>query len=232
MNNLIFSAVSIFLINFAAQAQIDPEKVPVFFDKLYISDGFDSNDHVDILGHGMFNNSCYRYAETKVYINQSAMRIQVQPIAYKYPGYCLQMMVPFWKVFDVGILKAGHWEVYQGENEKIGSFDISQATTNDPDDFIYAPVTQAFYRQTNKSKKIQLTGEFTNDCMSITEVKVNVQKNVLLLQPIAEIENRTNCKSGIYPFTKDVAIDPPAGSYLLQVRSMNGNRVNSLITVK
>lgn len=236
MIRLLISASSLLLMGFAPNAfsQADPTKVPVSFNKIYVSEGFDSNDHVQILGEGVFQNGCYRYAETKVQVDERERRIFIQPIAYKYSGYCLQVMVPFWKVFDVGILAAGRWEVFQGTTpSKLGEFNIRPALSEEADDYMYAPVSQAFYKPTANGHKVVLTGEFSNDCLSISEVKVNVQPNVIVLQPIAKVDAKASCKTGSFPFSKDVSIGAVrSGRYLLQVRSMNSNSINSLIEVR
>ena len=205
MIHTIISASSLLLVAFGANAfaETDPTKVPVSFNKVYVSEGYDSNDHVQSLGEGVFNNGCYRYAETKMKIDELQKRIYIQPVAYEYSGYCLQVMVPFWRVLDIGILSAGHWEIYQGKNmDKIGQFNIRPALSSEPDDYTYAPISQAFYKQTANGNKVLLSGEFTSDCLSIAEVKVNIQSDVLVLQPIAKIETRSNCKMGRFPFSK------------------------------
>ena len=64
-------------------------------------DGFVSNDTAQIVGEGMFSNSCYRHAETTVRVDHVNKTIHVGPVAYKYNGYCLQVILPFDRVVDV-----------------------------------------------------------------------------------------------------------------------------------
>ena len=67
-------------------------------------------------------------------------------MAFEYSGICLQAIMPFQKVVELGILRAGTWEVFQGEETtKLGQVQIHVAKTESSDDFLYAPVSQAFF---------------------------------------------------------------------------------------
>jgi hypothetical protein len=110
---------------------------------------------------------------------------------------------------------------------------VRQSTTDNTDDYLYAPISQAYYSQSKTGRTIILTGEFSNSCMTLTSVKVDIQPEVIVLQPISDMANRANCTAGQFPFSKTVDINAAKpGRYLLHVRSLNGNAVNSLIDVK
>jgi hypothetical protein len=230
------SALSLVLLAMTSVAYANPEpvKVPALFSKAYLPSGFDSNDVVQIVGEGLFRNTCYRHAETTVRVDEAQRRIQVGPVAYEYAGFCLQVILPFNRTIDVGILKPGTWEVVQGPNsEKLGQITIRSANRREADDFLYAPISQAFFQQKGDVSRIVLTGEFTNDCFAIERVKTSVQPDVLVIQPIARLRERANCKSGHFPFSKVVELEGvPQGRYLLHVRSMNGNAINTLVQVQ
>ncbi len=211
----------------------EPKKVPTVFKRIFVPGGFDSNDQVQIVGQGLFNNSCYRPAETLVRVDAAMKRLYLTPMAFEYPGICLQVMLPFQKVVDLGILRAGTWEVFQGaEPTKVGQVQIHIAKTESSDDYLYAPVSQAFFFQEGSVSNFTITGEFANDCLQLEEVKVTVEPDVVVLQPIAKVVDNPDCKVGRFSFSKTISIDSvPAGRYLLHIRSLNGNAVNSLINV-
>jgi hypothetical protein len=237
MNRLFLSLSVILLLSSfhseRAQAQSSPARVPTSFSKLYAPGGFDSNDHVQIVGEGMFRNTCYRHADTTVRLDEASKRIYLGPVAYEYGGLCLQLILPFERVLDVGILSPGKWEVFQGsEEKKLGEVSIRPATTDSADDFLYAPVSQAFLQQKGSVTEVLLSGEFSNDCLSVEQVRTTIEANVIVLQPISKIENRNNCKNGKFAFAKTVVLkNVTAGRYLLHVRSLNGNAINSLVNV-
>lgn len=229
------AAVFVLALSSIANAQTSPTKVSALFNKMYAPGGFDSNDHVQFVGEGHFRNSCYRPAPESVRIDETAKTISVGPVAYEYSGFCLQVILPFQRVVDVGILSAGNWEVLEKDGNtklSLGKITIAPALSNNPDDSLYAPVSQAFFHQSGNVSRFTVTGNFPNSCMKLNDVKVTLEKEVIVLQPFAELALRENCTSGSFPFSKIVSIKAiPTGRYLLHVRSMNGNAVNNLIDV-
>lgn len=227
--------VAVFMFS-AVKATADdaPTKVKVNFGKIYVAQGFDSNDKVQIVGEGLYTNGCYRNAETKVRIDHDQKIVSLTPFAYKYDGLCIQVILPFDRVVDVGILKAGTYKVkVEGQSNFLGDLTTTVAATKNPDDFNYAPISQAFFRHSGESNVVSLTGEFPSSCMSLKEVKFDVQPDVLVVQPIAQMEERTDCKEGRFYFEKDMEVGPmKSGRYLLHVRSMNGKAINNLVEVQ
>lgn len=218
---------------FGSFATTEPTRVAATYSKIYAADGFDSNDLVQITGEGMFRNTCYRQAEPTVSVDEETHTITVGPVAYEYSGLCLQFVLPFQRTIDIGILKAGRWTVEQGSHQKLGAFSVKAASTNSADDYLYAPISQAFYRRNAGANEVLLTGSFPNDCMVLDNEKVSIQSEAIVIQPIARVENRAGCKDGKFAFTKVISIPLiPTGRYLLHVRSMGGNAMSSLIDVE
>lgn len=236
MNRLHVYALAIFtLVGTASQmTYANPLKVPAYFQTIYVPEGYDSNDHIQIVGEGKFSNSCFRQAETRVRIDEAQQKIFLGPVAYSYPGICLMVILPYQKTIDVGILKPGTWEVVQDTNKKVVSeIKVLQAKTESADDYLYAPVSQAFFYQSATSGHVMLTGTFSNSCLRLEEIKITVKNNVVVVQPIAVMKERSNCQNGQFPFAQNTSTNIiPVGRYLLHVRSLNGNAVNSIIDVK
>jgi hypothetical protein len=228
------SIISLVTVAGVAHAQVEPTKVGAIYSHMYAPGGFDSNDHIQIVGEGVFRNTCYRPAVTKVQVNEATRQILVGPAAYEYSGFCLQVLLPFNRVIDVGILKPGRWEVLQGpQAERLGDLNVRAAITENPDDFLYAPISQAFFQQRGTSAEVLISGEFQSSCMKLEDVKVTIEPEVLVLQPIARMETSQPCSDGKFPFNKKVTVKIlPAGRYLLHVRSMNSNSVNTLFEMK
>ncbi len=221
---------AILLASGAALAQGTPAIVPVNFQKIYVPDGFDSNDHVQFMGEGQFQNSCYRHHQSRVEVDKENKIISVRPVAYKYPGLCLQWILPFNRVVDVGILPAGNYKIVQSsDGTQLGAAHIKEATRLEADDYLYAPINQALIVGDKGSYKLYMDGEFAMSCMKTKEVKFQIQRDVIVVQPIAEIDTSTPCLPGAYPFQSSVDIGLMApGKYLLHVRSMDGKAINTL----
>ena len=226
---------SFFAILFASQAMaaFEPNIVPVTFDRVYVPDGFDDNDHAQIIGEGFFPNSCYRYAFTKVNVDHGDKIITLKPFAYKYDGICLQMLINFNNPVDLGVLQAGRYNIVRhGDNKSLGHINVRPAKSKDADDYMYAPIAQAFFTPSKGQGKINLTGNFPLSCMKIKEVKVDAQDGILLVQPIAFIDNSMECVEGSYSFKArgDVPSAKP-GRYFMHVRTPNNKSINSPIDI-
>jgi hypothetical protein len=236
MKRLFISALSltfIFAASLAKAQSTDPVRVPALFGKAYVPNGFDSNDNIQFVGEGMFRNTCYRHANTTVRVDESQKTVFVGPVAYEYSGFCLQVILPFERVVDVGILKAGTWKIVQANGaSELGEIKVLPALTQNPDDYLYAPISQAYFRQVGSGAEIVLSGEFPSSCLSLDQVKVEVQPDVIVIQPIAKMATGPTCKDGSFPFSKVVPVNSiKTGRYLLHVRSMNGNAINTLVSV-
>ena len=215
-----------------ALAQENPVKVPVSFKRIYVPEGFDDNDNVQFVGEGLFSSSCYRYSDTAVSVNHTDKIINISTNAFKYNGVCMMLVLPFDRVVDVGILKQGTYSIVQGQTGlQVGSIVVKSSTRGEPDDNLYAPISQALFTSKGGVNKVTLTGDFPLSCMKLRKVETHVLTDSLIIQPIAEMVN-TGCKDGTFPFETEVdfgTVKP--GRYLLHVRSMNGKSINSLVDV-
>ena len=215
------------------QVSVTPSKSAVSFDKVFVPRGFDSNDNVEIVGVGNFAHSCYHMAPTDVIVDQQAHTITLSPVAYRIGGMCLQVELPFARVVEVGIVDPGHYQILQAADHKdLGTIEVEQAKTGATDNFLYAPITQAFYSEKNGTGQVQLTGNFPNSCMRLKEVRSSVSADTIVILPIVEMKDNGNCLSQSTAFktvTNLSKIKP--GQYLLHVRSMNGNSINDVIDI-
>lgn len=130
-----------------------------------------------------------------------------------------------------GVLKPGTYKLIQAtDGADLGEIPVQAAQSERPDDFMYAPVSQAFFKKRGADGDVTLAGNFPNSCMQMDEVKVTLEPKVIVLQPIAKIDKRLGCHDGHYPFQVKTKIpNIPAGRYLLHVRSMNAKSINSLV---
>jgi hypothetical protein len=210
----------------------EPTKIPAAYQTAYIPGGFDSNDSVEVVLEGRFSSSCWRPAEISFAVDQDKNEIHVGPAAYLYPArLCAQLILPFDRVVNFGVLKPGMYKLIQAtDGVELGEVPVKAAQTERPDDFMYAPVSQAFFKKKGADGEVTLAGNFPNSCMQMDEVKVTLEPKVIVLQPIAKIDKRLGCQDGHFPFQVKTKIPSiPAGRYLLHVRSMNAKAINSLV---
>ncbi len=240
MSRLLTFAVFIFSFqSLSALADSNPREpvlVAATFSKMYAPQGFDSNDNVQFVGEGLFRNTCYRPAPSTAAIDLVTKTVTVGPVAYEYSGFCLQVILPFQRVIDVGILPAGTWKVMEAgslSRVPLGEIQVNPALIESADDYLYAPISQTFFQQRGTSSSVLLSGEFSSNCLSLETVKVIIQKEVIVLQPIAKLEPFLKCIEGKVLFSKKVSLGKiKPGRYLIHVRSMNGNAANTLVNVE
>lgn len=211
-----------------------PQRVPAVYEKAYIPQGYDNNDIVEVVLEGMFSSACWRPADIKVEVDHDRRKVLVGPAAYQYPGLCAQMVMRFDRVVPIGVLRSGVYDLVQAtDGRKLGEIPVAVATTEEPDDYLYAPVEQAFFRDQGRSGQLIIAGHFPNDCWILDEVRVRVGDDVIVVQPIAKIERRRTCQEGSYPFHNISMIDfVQKGRYLLHVRSANAKSVNSMVEMQ
>ncbi|MCK6597257.1 MAG: hypothetical protein L6Q37_02740 [Bdellovibrionaceae bacterium] len=200
----------------------------------YIPVGFDSNDNVQFVVEGVYRDTCSKPAGTRFKINPSSRTIELVSYEYRYQGPCLDVLVPHDEVINLGVMASGNYSVLQSGGKKLGLLNVTRATKTSPDDFLYAPISQAYLKSHNGQVTITISGVFTNSCMRLAQVNPQVQPRVIAVQPIAAIDQRpAGCVNGQYPFEHTFTINNVrSGRYLLHVRSLNGNAINTLYDIE
>ena len=210
----------------------EPQVVDVQFNKSYIPRGFDSNDNGQIVAEGTLPNTCYKPAQTEVVIDHAQKTVTLFAKARKYEGICLPVLVNYHRVIDLGVMNVGEYRVLQG-SANLGKLQIAAATSSSADDFLYAPISQAYFEKVDQYHQVKISGEFKNSCMKLVDVLFNIEDDVIVLQPISELEDGEACAEGTFPFESAVILENlPAGRYLLHIRSLNAKAVNSLVNAR
>lgn len=203
-------------------------------DAGYIPDGFDSNDNVQVVVEGVYRDTCSKPAGSRFKVNPITKNIEVVLYEYRYEGLCLDVLVPHDEVINLGVVTDGQYKVIQSGGRNIGVLNVVKATKTTPDDYLYAPVAQAYLKSQNGKVAVTISGVFTNSCMKLRNIIPKVQPKVIAVAPIAELEQRAGvgCVNGSYPFEQTILINNvKPGRYLLHVRSLNGKAVNNLFDV-
>lgn len=223
---------SLFLFFSVSSAFAAPELVSVPIDRTFFPVGFDDNDISQVVITGDLPDTCHKLGPTGVHVDRVNKVLTVQQRAYKAPGVCMRVFVPYTSVVNVGILEAGTYTVEDRASGKImGPLTVEVAKTPWQDDYLYAPVADAFVETQGGKRTLVITGSFTDRCTSLKEVRVEPHKDVIVVQPIAGHTDRPhNCGHEKVPFLRRDALPQVAGgTYLLHVRSMNGQALNKVI---
>ncbi|NRA64139.1 MAG: hypothetical protein HRU19_06615 [Pseudobacteriovorax sp.] len=227
---------------FPLLSQANPVPVDAPITKIFVPQGFDDNDNSEVVIHGEFPSSCYKIGSVKADIDEESKEIAVSASALFYPdSVCIQSVTPFIQSVNVGVLKEGTYKAKMKDNAKVTrEFSVSRRTTESPDDFLYAPVENAYlevdYATGKQSIKLQGTFPYLFiGCMVIKEVRsYQAPSDVLVVLPIAEIVDGPQCEAQgedpSFQYTQGLS-QPFSGEGLMHVRTLHGNSLNRFLQV-
>lgn len=203
--------------------------VPI--DHIYIPQGFDSNDNVEIVVTGYLPNLCYKSPKALVQIRERNIFVTIKSIFFKNSNpYCPEMIVPFNKTVDIGALDKGKYNIIINKNteyEKIDDIRIKTPLNNSVDNYQYAYVQEI----QKKKNTIILKGYNPSDCYALGQVQyISNNEDVYSILPRMK-KVREFCPMKLVPFTISWKIPNELDSkkILIHVRTLNGNSVNRII---
>ncbi len=230
-----FTSIILFvLMSVAAIADNEPKVIQVAVEKGFMTRGFDDNDNIQITVAGVFPSSCYKLGPTKGEVDAARGTVLVTQTAYFYGGMCFPMKVPFSETVTLGVVKSGVYTVAdKTSNKALGEITVVRSTKPESDDFLYAPVTDAYVTDANKTPKLVLNIAMTDRCTKLKEVRIQYQKDVILVLPIIEHEMNVRCpvERGQFQHVETLH-EGLKGTYLLHVRAMNGKAINKVVEIK
>jgi hypothetical protein len=112
----------------AAGSTDDPPTVDLVAQHVTVPAGLDSTQDVTVTLDGQMPTPCYHQAPGKVEFDASSNIFTLTPRATVDAGICIQIIVPYTSVFDLGVLPAGHYRVRAPGLEALESFDIVQGS--------------------------------------------------------------------------------------------------------
>lgn len=212
-----------------------PELTKILSENVFVPQGFDDNDNVQLIVHGQLINTCYKAAPPLVEVDRARHLITVSAQSYVYSGcWCLEVLAPITQTVDLGLLPAGKYRVVESDLSGRLIHDVSLpvavSASAAPDDLLYAPVKQARLESstTNSKKTLVLSGAFSSSCLEMQEVKVlSRTPHILEVLPIAAYKAGSDCKPKTRPF--EVRVNLPSvepGDTLVYVRSLNGQAIS------
>lgn len=201
--------------------------------KAFTPVGFDDNDRVQVAVSGEFPNTCFHVGPYTSKVDSASHTIFLGQHAYSYFAMCLQILLPFTQVIDVGPVPAGDYKIVDAASGSVlGKTSILRASNPGPDDFLYAIADDAIIRHESGKHYLNLFLRFTDRCTRLGRVDIHYYADSIVVQPIADrvadgnescaaettrVEHVEELKAGI------------TGTFLLHVRSMNGQAINKIV---
>lgn len=238
--SLLLTSTSVFAADFLTEVEVPIENTFVPHR------GYDDNDNIQIVVHGLLPNSCYQIGKTTV--EQKNGRYTIKQFATKDEGsFCsqegnlpphLQQMVPFTNEIELGALKEGTYNIdFKTMNSEINSrsFQVSQASVQTVDSLRYAAVSNAVIPEViydTNNVTVNLMGVFTNTCTTFDQIQILKQDDVYVVLPTVKVRNDVQCIQMMIPFEKKISLgEITKGEFLVHVRSQSGRSVNRIFEV-
>lgn len=208
------------------------EVVNVPVDQLFIPQGFDSNDNVEVVVSGHLPNLCYKSPYIRIVSKNDKEIVLKVEATYQAPAdqSCAEMIVPFLETFSLGILDSGNYKVKVNALADAGqnaNLKIAEATSNAVDQFIYAQVD--YIEKSSSSRTVILAGYNPSECLELEKIVVEHNgKDTFSILPIMR-QTSDFCPMKMVPFKYEVEVPKvlAADIVLLHVRSLEGKSVNT-----
>lgn len=216
-----------------------PDVVEAPIDHVFVPNGFDNNDHVELIVTGKFPNPCYVRNKYEVKISNDVIKVDVTSLSMDDPAYtkCEPLKIPFTEVVDIGNLQGGNYKVIinqGGKYEKRDSIEIGTASSDSVDDNIYAMVDYVETGFTGgASGDAILIAQSPSPCLVLDKVKyLSNDNDTLSVLPIMK-KISSNCPEKRERLEIPIKFDPSKFKYekiLLFVRTIEGRSVNTIIS--
>ncbi len=214
-------------------------------EKVFVPQGFDDNDKVELIVHGFFTSSCYKMGPAQASVNEISRTIEIQAQAFYYPqALCTQLITPFIKSVELDRhLIAGIYtiSVKNSPNASAITLKIVPATRDDADDYFYAQVNSvSIDTLANGTRELVLKGQHPYlliGCVKLDKILTVVgDDNTIVIQPIAKIVYDDECRGAVnnrFEYRQAFEEKLESGNtYLIHVRVLNGNAINALINAE
>lgn len=207
-------------------------------NSLFVPQGFDDNDGVQVVLDGWVNSSCDHVLKPKVSIHPDYGVIEIEVRAVPAEMWCMPVLTRFTVVAELGVLGQGKYEVVTNNGWLVEPLIVEEAASGGPDDYKYAQVNEVFVdyapdraAATDSKWSAVIFGQYNNSCEKLDFVKVSDSGSTIEVLPVLKVEGEV-CIPVQETFEQRVFLPDiqQEGRYLLHVRSANGLAVNHVFS--
>ena len=201
--------------------------------KIYVAEGFDSNDLVEVTIVGTLPNSCYRNPSFEIEKKGDNFFIRMYAMYVELPEGCRDVSMPYTETVNFGMMNAGEYglALVNKNNTQIKGLKIKQATSGLVDEFLYGNVSGVV--EDEDSREVELVGVNPVNCLQFDSIESKVQNSMVVLRP--KFKEVGTCENKPTPFKikyKVPYLDESPKGVMLHVRVMNGRSFNYLFQNK
>lgn len=214
----------------------NPEIVTSPVDHLYVPQGFDSNDSVEVVVTGQFPNPCYSRNNVLVKVSDDQIDIKISAIAPKSSlmgsRACPDMIVPFKEVVSLGNLQGGNYKIRVNHDSLYSLNDelnVAEANSSAVDDHVYAALEWVEKKGQNT---FVLHGWKYSPCFELDKIEViSNKKDALSILPVMKQVSDFCPMKGMpvsYPVKLELS-NLKSNKPLLYIRTMDGKSINTIV---
>ncbi len=205
--------------------------IPAPVDHLFVPNGFDNNDNVELLVTGKFPTNCYSRNKVESKVTGEILDVTVTSL-FDGGRTCELSNIPFSEDITVGTLQGGTYEV-RVNGKKMGSLKVDESQSDSVDDHIYAQIDYVELGFTGGlTGSAFLIGKKTMDCVELDHVEyVSNGTDTLAVLPIMK-KVSNDCHEVRSYLEIPIKYDLGRFNYkqtLLFVRTLDGKSVNGII---
>lgn len=205
-------------------------KVALTNGKIYIPNGFDDNDSVEVVVSGSLPDLCHRNVSYEVKQVKNKYIISLFSLYQKAPQGCRKIQLPYFETINLGILAKGEYQVELKNSMNTQSKSklmVKGATSSLQDDFLYGNVM--FVSENEANRWIEIKGTNPVNCLEFDRLDASIQGAVIVLKPLFKEVGECRVRSKSFSINYEVPYLPssPRG-IVLHIRTMNGKSYNYL----
>jgi len=197
--------------------------------KLYIPEGFDDNDQVEVTVVGTLPNSCYRNPSFEIDSKDGTFKVRLFAEYFELKGGCRDVQMAYLDTIKFGTMNPGEYKVQivnKKSTEEI-KLVVKSAPSELVDDFLYGNISGV--AEDEEGRTVELIGTNPLSCLTYSHMTTEVQKSMIILKP--HFTEVGTCLKKPTPFK--IKYDVPfleghPKGILLHVRVMNGRSINYL----
>ena len=197
--------------------------------QVYVADGFDNNDLVEVTVVGKLPNTCYRNPTFE--IDRKGSKIEIRLFAHYtlLEEGCREVSVPYTETINFGMMYSGSYAValVNKRSTESKSLFIKESSSQLMDEFLYGNVSGVV--ESEAGRGIELVGANPVNCLVFDKMISEVQNSIIVLRP--QFKEVGVCENKSTPFKIKYNVphmtNQPKG-IMLHVRVMNGRSFNYL----
>jgi len=197
--------------------------------RLYVAEGFDDNDLVEVTIVGSLPNTCFKNPSYEIIKKDNKYKVRL--FAYYIPAddECRDVSIAYTETINFGMMYPGEYVIslVNKKNTESKELVIKTSSSELVDEFLYGNVSGVIENDSNR--EIEFVGTNPVNCLVFDKILAEIQNSMIVLRP--KFKEIGTCENKSTPFKIKYSVpylDRGPQGILLHVRVMNGRSFNYL----